>query len=209
MQRINDVLQMGEERYRILTMSGNFVIWINIDSVKAFPEVVTAEHIEQWILDESLRKSDDPFSYLATSPVQQGANAQKIRDERNELIGPLLADEEIYYRSGRGQLVQARSDETGTPRKTLYKNLRQYWQRGSIPNALLTDYSNSGGKGQKNISEKKLGRPRKTTPGTGITVDSSIERMFRIVLDRHYVLDSWYKYNIYYLNPGLNIFKRR
>lgn len=189
MQRINDVIQMGEDRYRILTMSGNFVIWINIDSAKAFPEVVTTDYIEQWILDESLRKSDDPFSYLATIPVQQGTSAQKIRDERNELIAPLLADEEIYYRSGRGQLVQARSDETGTPRKTLYKNLRQYWQRGSIPNALLPDYSKSGGKGQKKTSKKKLGRPRKTTPGTGITVDSSIERMFRIVLDRHYVND--------------------
>ena len=189
MQRINDVIQMGDERYRILTMSGNFVIWINIDSAKAFPEVVTTDQIEQWILDESLRKLDDPFSYLATIPVQQGANAQKIRDERNELIAPLLADEEIYYRSGRGQLVQARSDETGTPRKTLYKNLRQYWQRGAIPNALLPDYSKSGGKDQKKTSKKKLGRPRKTAPGTGITVDSSIEGMFRIVLDRHYVND--------------------
>lgn len=189
MLRINDVVLMEEERYRVLTISGKFVIWIDIDSAKAFPEVVTTSNIDQWVLDEALRRADDPFSYLALVSVERGTKAQKIRDERHQLIAPLLADEEIYYRSGRGQLVQARSDLTGTPRKTLYKHLRQYWQRGSIPNALLPDYSKSGGKGQKKTSRKKLGRPRKTSPGTGITVDSSIERMFRIVLDRHYVND--------------------
>lgn len=192
MLRINDVVQMEEKRYRVLTISGKFVIWIDIDSAKAFPELVTTSNIDQWMLDEALRRADDPFSYLASVSVQRGTKAQKIRDERHQLIAPLLADKEIYYRSGRGQLVQARSDHTGTPRKTLYKHLRQYWQRGAIPNALLPDYSRSGGKGQKKTSKKKLGRPRKTSPGTGITVDSSIERMFRIVLDRHYVNDKGY-----------------
>lgn len=189
MLRINDVVEMEEERYRVLTISGKFVIWIDIDSAKAFPAVVTTSNIDQWMLDEALRRAGDPFSYLASVSVQRGTKAQKIRDERHQLIAPLLADEEIYYCSGRGQLVKARSDLTGTPRKTLYKHLRQYWQRGSIPNALLSDYSKSGGKGQKKTSKKKLGRPRKTSPGTGITVDLSIERMFRIVLDRHYVND--------------------
>ncbi|MGP9676907.1 MULTISPECIES: integrase catalytic domain-containing protein, partial [unclassified Halomonas] len=163
--------------------------WVNIDSAKAFSEVVTIADIEQWTLDESLKRVEDPFSYLASVAVQQGTKAQKIRDNRYQLIAPLLVDEEIYYRSGRGPLVQARSEETSTPRKTLYKHLRQYWQRGSIPNALLPDYSNSGAKGQKKSSSKKLGRPRKTSPGTGTTVDSAIERMFRIVIDRHYVND--------------------
>ena len=118
MLRINDLVQMEEERYRVLMISGKFVIWINIDSAKAFPEVVTTSNIDQWTLDEVLRRADDPFSYLASISVQQGTKAQKIRDERHQLIAPLLADEEIYYRSGRGQLVQARSDLTGTPRKT-------------------------------------------------------------------------------------------
>lgn len=189
MPRINDVFQVGEEQYRVLGLAGQIVVWIRIDSVKAFPEVVTTTNIEQWTLDESLHRVDDPFYYLGFVSVQQGTKAQKIRDERHQLIAPLLADEEIYYRRGRGQLVQARSDQTGTPRKTLYKNLRQYWQRGSMPNALLPDYGKSGGKGQKKTSSKKLGRPRKISPGTGIAVDSSIERMFRIVLDRHYVND--------------------
>ena len=186
---INDVFQLEQERHRILVLADQHVLWINIDSDKAWPELVRTAEIEQWILDESLRRVEDPYQELAALIVEQGSKAQVIRDQRYELIAPLLADEEIYYRSGRGRLVQARSDETGTPRKSLYKNLRQYWQRGAMPNALLPDYRKSGGKGQKKVSKKKLGRPRKTSPGTGITVDASIEKMFRLVLDRYYVND--------------------
>lgn len=189
MLRINDVFQLEQERHRILALADQHVLWINIDSDKAWPELVRTAEIEQWILDESLRRVEDPYQELAALIVEQGSKAQVIRDQRYELIAPLLADEEIYYRSGRGRLVQARSDETGTPRKSLYKNLRQYWQRGAMPNALLPDYRKSGGKGQKKVSKKKLGRPRKTSPGTGITVDASIEKMFRLVLDRYYVND--------------------
>ncbi|WP_432210431.1 transposase [Marinobacter alkaliphilus] len=189
MLRINDVFQLEQERHRILALADQHVLWINIDSDKAWPELVRTAEIEQWILDESLRRVEDPYQELAALVVEQGSKAQVIRDQRYELIAPLLADEEIYYRSGRGRLVQSRSDETSTPRKSLYKNLRQYWQRGAMPNALLPDYRKSGGKGQKKISKKKLGRPRKISPGTGITVDASIEKMFRVVLDTYYVND--------------------
>lgn len=85
-------------------------------------------------------------------------------------------------RSTRGKLIQKRCEETGTPKKTLYKLLRQYWQRGCVPNALLPDYRNAGGKGKKKVSTQKLGRPRSITPGQGSIIDASVERMFRIVL---------------------------
>ena len=189
MLRINDVFKFGQERYRILVLDGQHAIWINIDSDKAWPELVRTVEIEQWILDELLSRAEDPYSELASLAVEQGSKAQVIRDQRYELIAPLLANEEIYYRSGRGRLVQSHSDETGKPKKSLYKNLRQYWQRGAMPNSLLPDYRKSGGKGQKKISKKKLGRPRKISPGTGVTVDASIAKMFRLVLDRYYLND--------------------
>src|SRR5690554_7526372 len=98
MLRINDVAQVGEERYRVLTISGSFFTWINIDSAKAFPEMVTLANIEQWAFDESLKRVEDPFSYLASIVVQQGTKAQQIRDNRYQLIAPLLVNEDIYYR---------------------------------------------------------------------------------------------------------------
>lgn len=192
MLRINDVFQVGQERYRILALAGQHAIWIDIDSDKALPEVIKTIQIEQWTFDETLRRTEDPYQDFASLSVEQGSKTQKIRDQRYELIAPLLVNEEIYYRSGRGRLVQSRSDETGKPRKSFYKNLRQYWQRGAIPNALLPDYRKSGGKGQKKTSRNKLGRPRSTSPGTGISIDPLIEKMFRIVIDRYYANDKGY-----------------
>ena len=183
MLRINDIFKLAQDRFRILALSGQHAIWINIDSEKAWPELVRTSTIEKRIFDEELFRTTDPHQELASLSVERGSKAQIIRDQRYDLIAPLLATDDVYYRSGRGQLVQSRSDETGKPRKTLYKNLRQYWQRGAMPNALLPDYRKSGGKGQKKTSKKKLGRPRKISPGTGITADSTIQKMFRLVID--------------------------
>ncbi len=74
MLRINDVVQLEEERYRVLTISGKFVIWIDINSAKAFPKVVTTSNVDQWMLDEALRRADDPFSYLTSVSVHQGTD---------------------------------------------------------------------------------------------------------------------------------------
>jgi hypothetical protein len=48
--------------------------------------------------------------------------------------------------------------------------------------------TNLGGEEKKrNSREKKLGRPRTTTPGNGVIIDAEVERMFRTVLDQYYL----------------------
>lgn len=188
MLRINDVVMFEEAIYRILNVSDIRYTWIDIDSDKAFPERISIAEVDEAILSESLKKINDPFSHLAALLPEPGSVAQQIRDKRLTVIKSLINQPDIYYRSGRGTLVQQVVNESGTAKKTIYAYLRQYWQRGCTPNALLPDYDNSGGRGQKRTaSGKKLGRPRSIAPGTGAIVDSSIERMFRIVLDRYYL----------------------
>lgn len=190
MLRINDVVAFEEARYRILDVSDIRYTWINVDSDKAFPERVSLAEVEDFILSETLKKIDDPYSHLAAQLPEHGSVAQQIRDKRMAVIEPLIHQPDIYYRSGRGALVQQVVNESGTAKKTLYAYLRQYWQRGCIPNALLPDYDKSGGRGKKRTaSGKKLGRPRSIAPGTGAIVDTGVERMFRIVLDRHYLTE--------------------
>ena len=117
--------------------------------------------------------------HLATHLPEQGSTAQKIRDKRLAVIEDLIHQPGIFYRSGRGLRIQRVVEKNGTAKKTVYGYLRQYWQRGCTPNALLPDYDNSGGRGKKRIaSKKKLGRPRSITPGNGTIVDADIERMF-------------------------------
>lgn len=190
MLRINDVVTYGEARYRILITVDDGYVWINIDSDKSFPEQITTSEVEAAILSETLKKEDDPYWHLASQLPDKGSVAQQIRDKRLEVIEPLINHPEIYRRSGRGALIQRIVDKTGTPKKTVYAYLRQYWQRGSTPNALLPDYINSGGKGKKRTGTgKKLGRPRSIAPGNGSIVDTNVERMFRIVLDRYYLTE--------------------
>jgi len=188
MLRVNDVVKLGDERYRILEAGDSRYIWINIDSEKSFPESILVSEVESEILSENLKKAEDPFVNLASQIPELGSTAQQIRDKRYSTISSLIRHSDIYYRNGRGTLIQKVVEETGTPKKTIYAYLRQFWQRGCTPNALLPDYENSGGRGKKRIAaEKKLGRPRSIATGTGAIVDAIVERMFRIVLDRYYL----------------------
>ncbi|MDY0208538.1 MAG: Mu transposase C-terminal domain-containing protein [Pseudomonas sp.] len=190
MLRINDVVIYVDIRYRILVVSDIQYTWIDIDSDKAFPEQILVSEVNAEILCETLKKVDDPFLHLAAQLPELGSVAQKIRDKRLAAIETLINHPEIYYRSGRSVLIQQAIEASGSAKKTLYSYLRQYWQRGCTPNALLPDYDKSGARGEKRaISDKKLGRPRSISPGTGAIVDSGIERMFRIVLDRYYLTE--------------------
>lgn len=190
MLRINDVVMYVDIRYRILVVSDTQYTWIDIYSDKAFPEQIPLSEVNAEILSETLRKVEDPFLHLAAQLPKKGSAAQKVRDKRLATIEMLISHPEIYYRSGRGSLIQQAVDASGSAKKTLYSYLRQYWQRGCTPNALLPDYDNSGARGEKRAtSDKKLGRPRSISPGAGAIIDSSIERMFRIVLDRYYLTE--------------------
>lgn len=193
MLRINDVVIYGEARYRILNATDEGYIWINIDSDKSFPEQISASEVQAAIFEEALKRVDEPYWHLATQLPEHGSVSQHIRDKRMEVIESLIRHPDIYRRIGRGALVQQVVAETGTAKKTVYAHLRQYWQRGCTPNALLPDYENSGGRGKKRTGTgKKLGRPRSIVPGTGAIIDANVERMFRIVLDRYYLTEKNY-----------------
>ena len=190
MLRINDVVIYGEARYRILNVTDKGYVWINIGSDKSFPEQISVSEVETATHTETLKRIDDPYWHLAALLPEQGSVSQQLRDKRFAIIESLVSRPDIYLRSGRGALVQQVVDDTGTAKKTVYAYLRQYWQRGCTPNALLPDYVNSGGRGKKRTGTgKKLGRPRSIAPGIGAIVDASVERMFRIVLDRHYLTE--------------------
>ena len=187
MQRINDVYMYNDSRYRILDFVEDGYLWINIDLNTGFPEQISEPDFESAILSETLKKIDDPYLQLYNKLPEPGSIAVETRDNRMAIIKDLISTSDIYSRKKRGSLVTKVSEETGAIPKTIYAFLRQYWQRGCTPNALLPDYDKSGGRGKKRSNaEKKLGRPRSIAPGTGVIIDASIEKMFRIALDQHY-----------------------
>ena len=86
MLRINDIFKLAQDRFRILALSGQHAIWINIDSEKAWPELVRTSTIEKRIFDEELFRTTDPHQELASLSVERGSKAQIIRDQRYDLI---------------------------------------------------------------------------------------------------------------------------
>lgn len=135
--------------------------------------------------------------------AEELSRAKAIRDKRFELISPLIGSEmepDIFLSDKRGPLIAAivemhnAGKDKGSRRsknkdrvsaKTVYVQLKQYWQRGKNRNALLPDYSNSGGFGvSKAAGEKKRGRPRNPELvrkfGEGINVCESIRKLIKV-----------------------------
>ncbi len=195
MFRINEVLQFGESRFRVLLLLGEHLVWIDVDDDSAFPELAATAELIDAIDQETLRRISDPFKELAFESPQEGTTARTKRDNNFALIKPLLDLPDFYEPKSRGAAINSILAEQGSTKQTLYRLARRYWQRGQTANALLPDYKNSGAKGKKRIAkDKKLGRPRKYTPGIGAIIDESIERLFRIAIDRYLLKDQGHSF---------------
>lgn len=195
MFRINDVLELDQERFRILRRLGDVFVWISIDSPSHFPALIDLDTLTEAIHNGALRRVDDPYTDLILSSPPDGSVAQVKRDQNYELIGPIIESDDFFLPKVRAKAIEDVMSNNKTTKQTLYRLIRQYWKRGQIPNALLPDYKNSGAKGKKRIpGEKKLGRPRKYEPGTGVNVDELIEKLFRIAIQKYLLTDKGYSF---------------
>ena len=190
MFRVNEVFKYDEKLFRVLLLLPEQLVWIDVADPKAFPVVMLTRELRAALEEGLLIRAEDPFAHLAFEQPESGSSAQKKRDKSYALIKEIVADHDSYLPKVRsGYINQIVSEGRGTKR-TIYLNLRKYWQRGQTPNALLPDYKNSGGKGKKRkAAGKKLGRPRIYTPGVGAIVDDQVERLFRIAIDRYLMKD--------------------
>lgn len=186
MFQVNEVISLEDALYRVLIIMGDKIVWISIEDKKAFPSVIALAELEELLLDERLMRAEDPYSYLLMLSPEEGSKEVQKRDKNLEIIKPLIDDPLFYLPKNRAEHIRTILLRGEISKPYLYKLIRQYWQRGQIPNALLPDYRNSGGKGKKRIAkDKKLGRPRVHAAGTGAIIDEATEKLFRIVIDKY------------------------
>jgi len=191
----NDVLECTENKFRVLWMDSELVkaVIIDVNAPDALPKFNQIDEIEGELKSGSYKLlTNDPYIKVVDETVLP--ESQRRRRERAwKIIANLVTDEpRIYDASYRASCI-ATCVETGmATRTTIYKYLRRYWQRGQIPNALLPDYSNSGGKGKKRDSKTgiKRGRPRKYGEELGLNITKDIRKVFRVAVDRYYVSQS-------------------
>lgn len=132
MFRINEVLEYENERFRILSRFGNNFVWISVDNKSAFPSIIDLYSLDLAIQDESLHRVEDPYSYLLMLSPEDGSTAQVKRDQNYKLISPIIHLEEYYQPKQRAKAIDLVMYNHKTTKQTLYRLIRQYWQRGRL-----------------------------------------------------------------------------
>jgi len=190
MFQINEVVQYEDELYRLLAIYSSKIAWISVLSDKAFPSFVSVSELQSAIDQEVLVRMADPYEFLAFENPKKDSIIRTKRDANYLLIEPIISDDEVFLPKVRFARIKEIVDKNISTKQSLYRLLRQYWQRGQTVNALIPGYKNSGAKGKKRqAKENKLGRPREITSGIGALIDSSVQRLFRIVIERYLLSD--------------------
>lgn len=186
MLRINNLYDNQGTKFRILSEFANGYIWINIESDAALPEYIEYSLLIELIEQGTCVLADDPFKDLASIFEEPTSKNAIKRDGNFQLIQPIITHAEFHNPSIRGDLINTILANHKVTKQTIYRLLRRYWQRGQIPNALLPAYTSKRKDGkERQVGEKKLGRPRIYSEKEGITLDDNIKRLFRQVISKY------------------------
>ena len=179
----NAVVQLDGQRLRLVHIeTSQQIAWcIDIDDELAWPESFPYADIESLpVVTPSLGET------VVISPSRL-----ERRDKAWARLQPLLANTAVLLDPRERHFVlDTHAEQIGCSKRTLYKDLRRYWQRGMDKNALLADYDKSGRSGKTTDSGETCitdGRGRKLksgspayqlTQGDAKHLTSVIERMF-------------------------------
>ena len=198
MLRINDVYQYQDLSIRILKILSEHIVWIDINDVKALPEIISKTELFHAIESFEVFRIEDPFQDIALIQPEKDSISQRKRDENYNLIKNIVDHEQFYIPSARSSLINEIINSKKSTKQTIYRLLRQYWQRGQTPNALIPNYQNSGAKGSKKVASQKLGRKRLYKEGTGAIITQEIERLFHLTISKYLLSNK--KHTLKYAN---------
>ncbi|MEQ1135840.1 MULTISPECIES: Mu transposase C-terminal domain-containing protein [Acinetobacter] len=198
MLRINDVYQYQDLSIRILKILSEHIVWIDINDVKALPEIISKTELFHAIESFEVFRIEDPFQDIAFIQPEKDSTSQRKRDENYNLIKNIVDHEQFYIPSARSSLINEIINSKKSTKQTIYRLLRQYWQRGQTPNALIPNYQNSGAKGSKKVASQKLGRKRLYKEGTGAIITQEIERLFHLTISKYLLSNK--KHTLKYAN---------
>lgn len=184
MWRVNDVGEYDNKRYRILFVESTRLVWLCIDENKGIPTSEYIDVLEDLVASGKLIRVDDPFAELQVLTPEEGSSDYRHREKAYKAIKDIIADEKMYFKKERSELLKRVAKESEISVPTLYKYLRRYWQRGQLKNALLPDFKNSGAAGKpRSFKVKTPGQRRIHSPGTTVPLNDDIRRLFRRTIE--------------------------
>ena len=105
MLRINDVYQYQDLSIRILKILSEHIIWIDINDVKALPEIISKTELFHAIESFEVFRIEDPFQEIALIQPEKDSISQLKRDENYNLIKAIVDNEQFYIPSIRSSLI--------------------------------------------------------------------------------------------------------
>ena len=94
---------------------------------------------------------------------------------------------ELLTDGKRRKLYKTISVEYKLSESTVKRIFSRFFERGMNKNSLLTQYSNSGGKGKEKLLKKsKIGKPKKFSENEGINITDDIKILFQQCIDKYY-----------------------
>ncbi len=186
----NEVVSYKDQKYRILEVQIDHVVWILLDEKKGMPEWFERSVLVEAIEEEWFTREKDPYAFLTDMVPKKGSRAETVRDQAFQVIKDIVDDPEIFATRKLSKRIRAVVESNNVTRATVYKYLKKYWKRGQHINALLPDYFNCGVKGEDRAANAKKGRPRELTPGVGCIVTDHVRELMDKVIKNHLMIDS-------------------
>ncbi|MFJ7951139.1 Mu transposase C-terminal domain-containing protein [Lysinibacillus sp. NPDC096418] len=191
---INQVLQYtaDSQRIRIIEIEESYAYVVNIDTTSAMPKRELYSHLEIELEQGELLRISDPFAKAIPDDELTSVQISKRDEDWATVENFILPNmKELLKKKGREVKIVEITAESGLGKTKVKKLLSRYWQRGMNKNAMLPDYANSGGRGKtKNLSNDKVGRPRRVTVNgeyrSGINITEEIKTQFEHAINKYY-----------------------
>ncbi len=184
MLSINSVLEWPGEKtpklMRVLKLGKKHSVVIDMLSKKGFPVAKLTADLEEDVLNGQALVKEMVFDFMKVSEEEIGEKSKDRREQAMRVVEYLTRNEDIFDPRKRGPLVLEAMKRFKITKPTANKYLRQFWQGGMNPNALLPNFRGRDKAARK--VKNKLGRPNgrteKNPDAKGIIVTEDIERIF-------------------------------
>jgi hypothetical protein len=177
------------QRLRLLWLHPSNRVWfvIDIDDPGAFPSIRESEELSDDVLQGRallLKPEEDPFLPITSMTTPSDSQVRGRDAAWNSIATIVVMLPEIFHPQRRSREITLHIESNGGSKQAIYDNLRRYWQRGQVKNALLPDFPNCGAKGkERNYTEGiKRGRPRKYGTEIGINVTKMTRKIFAVAV---------------------------
>ena len=183
--QINDVFELAERKYRILTVEPDIVVWFELGQNSAWPLPIEKSTLLALIMSGEGCRVDDPF----VAPIHLTPSNDHIcrRDNAYETIQQIIEHPLFYDTQVRIELSKIAKAFHGTTDKVINDRLKKFWTFGQSKNALYPKYVNSGAPGQaRTFVDKRSGRPRNNGTGKSAISTEDVRRLYRRAIEEFY-----------------------